>query len=414
MAFSSRFGSKSQPDSNVPTQNSSAGKSTKAQGKSGTREGKSAEEFAIEIGRVTLALLVFFLLVFGAIGATLAHSVHEGFTIASAAALISLASACLGTLLGFTFAIPRALQSNDVRQDSKYARYIANTNFEQISDWLTKILVGISLVQIGKLPAALGDLGRTLKPMLGNSDIGAGIGVAMCLSATVAAFLLSYLWTRITFTWVLEATGREIEDTVKAVVEDRENNDAEALLLVQQQLSGTANVSAQTLADALKRASKTVLVQAYSLADLQRRSTWQNGPREEHDRVVPVFQALAKCDPELKDQVLYGSLGFALKDQANPDLAAAIDALTTAIDTPGPKRGLELYHWNRALCRIKIEKDQGPRLVDPTLDALIKPDLVAAKSLGKKFYEPLPDSDDDIKLVYRWLEVHDLNFDTLS
>jgi hypothetical protein len=186
-------------------------------------------------------------------------------------------------------------------------------------------------------------------------------------------------------------------------------------LLVQQQLSGTANVSAQTLADAFKRASKTVLVQAYSLADLQRRSTWQNGPREEHDRVVPVFQALAKCDPELKDEVLYGSLGFALKDQANPDLAAAIGALTTAIDTPGPKRGLELYHWNRALCRIKIEKNQGaPNLVDSALDELIKADLATAKPLGKKFYEPLSDSDDDIKLVHRWLKEHDLNFDMLS
>jgi hypothetical protein len=53
-------------------------------------------------------------------------------------------------------------------------------------------------------------------------------------------------------------------------------------------------------------------------------------------------------------------------------------------------------------------------LVDSALDELIKADLATAKPLGKKFYEPLSDSDDDIKLVHRWLKEHDLNFDTLS
>lgn len=108
-----------------------------------------------------------------------------------------------------------------VESDSRYTRYIANTNFEQISDWLTKILVGVSLVQIGNLRPALGALGNNLKPMLGGSQAGAGIGVAICVAATVAGFLVAYMWTRVILQWFLAATDRDIDDYEKATATKR-------------------------------------------------------------------------------------------------------------------------------------------------------------------------------------------------
>ena len=48
--------------------------------------------------------------------------------------LLSGFSAIIGGILGFLFAIPRSLQGG-VEENVKLA-YVANTNLEQISDWL--------------------------------------------------------------------------------------------------------------------------------------------------------------------------------------------------------------------------------------------------------------------------------------
>jgi hypothetical protein len=85
-----------------------------------------------------------------------------------------------------------------------------------VSDWLTKIIFGLSLVQIGKLPWAVGQLGRTLAPALGYAPDGryacptaatsegavSAIAVTMCLDL-VFAFMIGYLWARVTFTRLL-------------------------------------------------------------------------------------------------------------------------------------------------------------------------------------------------------------------
>jgi hypothetical protein len=144
---------------------------------------------------------------------------RQAFTIMFAAALMALASASLGALLGFIFAIPRELQSTEIDTDSTSTRYIANTNLEQISDWLTKIIVGVSLVQIGKLPSAIGDLSHHLAPLLGSSGASGGMGVVICITAVTAAFLLGYLWTRVIVTWLFATTGRDIEEYTKGTTQ---------------------------------------------------------------------------------------------------------------------------------------------------------------------------------------------------
>jgi predicted secreted protein len=59
----------------------------------------------------------------------------------------------IGGLLGFLFGIPRTLQqeaSQATEQNRKdrpqETNYAVNTNLDQISDWLTKILVGVSQI----------------------------------------------------------------------------------------------------------------------------------------------------------------------------------------------------------------------------------------------------------------------------
>ena len=78
-----------------------------------------------------------------------------------------LASSAFGGLVGFLFGIPHVLQSqqlqNDTQQNGNQVQKKSydikfNTNLEQISDWLTKIIVGLGLVELRNVSVHLGNL----------------------------------------------------------------------------------------------------------------------------------------------------------------------------------------------------------------------------------------------------------------
>ena len=78
--------------------------------------------------------------------------------------------------------------------------YGPNTNLEQISDWLTKILVGVWLTQIGDSREGLSGLQLSLAPAFGSDreDPASGVfAVALALYFALSGFLYSYLWTRL-------------------------------------------------------------------------------------------------------------------------------------------------------------------------------------------------------------------------
>ena len=69
--------------------------------------------------------------------------------------VLALAFSGAGYIVGLLFSVPRAftgaqgeLTSDSGRDQQVRARmYSINTNLEQVSDWLTKIIVGVSLVE---------------------------------------------------------------------------------------------------------------------------------------------------------------------------------------------------------------------------------------------------------------------------
>ena len=69
--------------------------------------------------------------------------------------LLILACLSAGGLLGFLFGIPQAYT------DAKGV-YRPSNSLEQIADWLTKIIVGLGLVEFNKIRAKLAELGKTL------------------------------------------------------------------------------------------------------------------------------------------------------------------------------------------------------------------------------------------------------------
>jgi hypothetical protein len=187
-------------------------------------------DFAFALIVVAVTLIVLFVL--GCTGLGWAQSCNwNGFLkITVAAGSISLACGGIGALLGFLFGLPRSLPNAAGDRNRGLHGYLDNSNLLDVSDWLTKIIVGLSLVQVGKLPAAVGHLGRTLAPALGYSPDGryscstaatsqgaiSAIAVAMCLTALVFAFMIGYLWARVTFMRLLRDT-----DMVDSTTSDR-------------------------------------------------------------------------------------------------------------------------------------------------------------------------------------------------
>ncbi len=128
---------------------------------------------------------------------------------------LTVAAAAVGGLLGFLFGIPRSLQGNTVvaapaiatppagaapASTSKPAAqpgraFAGNSNLEEISDWLTKIIVGVGLVQANTIYGKVAALAAQFE----ESTDAAGADVMFVLvliSALVGGFLFLYLETR--------------------------------------------------------------------------------------------------------------------------------------------------------------------------------------------------------------------------
>jgi len=129
--------------------------------------------------------------------------------------LFAAAFLALGSLAGFLFGIPYASREEaspteqpaavlgenpNPSQGAKaefFKPYRPNTNLEQISDWLTKILVGVGLVQLSQVPGALQTFNGYVSPALGSWYGSGFFGVALLIYFSVLGFLLLFLWTRV-------------------------------------------------------------------------------------------------------------------------------------------------------------------------------------------------------------------------
>lgn len=107
-----------------------------------------------------------------------------------------------GGIVGFLFGVPRTVQGTT---PSKRIQYRGNTNLEQVSDWLTKIIVGIGLVQIGHIVPALSKLAESMKAPLGGLPSSAAFGLGLAISYALLGFFFFYFWSRSLLVRELEA-----------------------------------------------------------------------------------------------------------------------------------------------------------------------------------------------------------------
>ncbi|MFI6447376.1 hypothetical protein [Kitasatospora sp. NPDC050543] len=115
------------------------------------------------------------------------------------------AATVLGAALGFLFGIPRLKAAAEGPGGAAAGgaaagaqrSYLPNTNLEQVSDWLTKVLLGVGLTQLGSLGERLHQLGSALAPALGGGPGAESFSAALVLYFLVFGFLAGWLATRL-------------------------------------------------------------------------------------------------------------------------------------------------------------------------------------------------------------------------
>ncbi|HZV75005.1 MAG TPA: hypothetical protein VFF79_14915 [Conexibacter sp.] len=332
------------------------------------------------------------------------------------ATMVAAGAFALGASLGFLFGIPRTLAAGGRVQhvaapgaetgnaaDAAPANdgrlhYQPNTNLEDISDWLTKILVGAGLVGLTRVVHSVGRLADQIATAFGARAGEHGAAWAFSLGLLVAfgvtGFLSGYLYTRLRLQASF-ARADDINTLTQAVIERVDADkirDAEALALVGSQLNPIDTPpTARELDAAVAAASDGMRKQIFNRARDQRRASRgkvDDESKQKVARTIPVFRALIAADPDERYFRNHAELGFALHDQTPPDDAAAEASLSKAIEIRDrlKKPGYLRYEWTRALCRMAVPAgDQASRneliladlrraASDPKVAALIRSD----------------------------------------
>jgi hypothetical protein len=121
--------------------------------------------------------------------------------------LLCLGFFAIGGLFGFLFGIPRASRKNssaagsgkqiDPESEGSGSKpYSDNTNLEEISDWLTKIIVGLGLIDLKEIPSQVRRLSEFFAQTCGN-DFCSGLFLAIGALFLVAGFVFSYVLTHV-------------------------------------------------------------------------------------------------------------------------------------------------------------------------------------------------------------------------
>ena len=119
----------------------------------------------------------------------------------SAGFLLAGASLFLGVLVGFIFGIPKTSKpspdsSSPPLTPGTNVAYSLNTNLEDISDWLTKMLIGVGLVQLTAIPGYISRIAAYWETSIGK-DFPSAYIAALIVFFSSAGFLIGYLWTRL-------------------------------------------------------------------------------------------------------------------------------------------------------------------------------------------------------------------------
>lgn len=185
------------------------------------------------------------------------------------ALLWSLGFGVSGMLLGFLFGIPRSLPSDAtvtttaaVQPDGASmagtgdksllsgtpAPMEINSNLVEVSDWLTKIIVGVGLIELKSLPAAARSMTGFIAPSLAiDTDTARAIVGAIMLFFSVHGFLTGYLLTRIYLSIIIKRADNLVKNESVLLDSGKEIDVSELSRLQQKSLEDMQEAVTQIL-----------------------------------------------------------------------------------------------------------------------------------------------------------------------
>lgn len=157
---------------------------------------------------------------------------------AMAALMVSAAPFAIGGFLGFLFGIPKTLQAPETPaaggmsangelalQPARRHGWEANTNLEQVSDWLTKILIGVGLTQLQAIPAQVQATGEYFAGAFGPAASPAIVS-AMLVSFSVGGFVTAYLLTKFDLGRAIDREEGTLDALANAIVKNPNDRQA--------------------------------------------------------------------------------------------------------------------------------------------------------------------------------------------
>jgi len=315
----------------------------------------------------------------------------------------------IGMLFGFLFGFPPAqnmtnpspvtpnsrepapgqgIPGGDGTASALSSSLFQNTNLREISDWLTKVIVGAGLVDLTRLPPQVTRLAWAMAYYTDPSDaVHPPFAVAVAIMAYFSScgVLFGYVWTRFEF---LTASFPP-------------DHDAEALAKAGRWLKEPPGPKDDddraSIMNAIKAASAGAQMRILMDAEQYRCV----GTDEANTRALPVLQALAEADPHEAFHRNRGQYALALmarKKQdaqgANADWTRAVGLLNDAIRI---REGWHEPNWHqyelaRAVCRIHLDGQfREQQMSTPEARSSIRADLDKARDVSdvqKKQIDP--------------------------
>lgn len=287
--------------------------------------------------------------------------------LAGALTFLTVAGASLagGSAIGFLFGFPRAEKyrfnkSIDNDHNSNVNSYSDNTNLEEVSDWLTKIIVGLTLI---KLNTIIGWINQSATAIAGvyacnspdNQYAFFVFGYCIIIIYFLAGAALFYVWARTNLSIIftrsreeqLQAENTRLVKEVQTLANDQSLNSSKTIAIENQ-------IPSDEFRDKTERVYNSKLT--YSKEDLQR-ARW-GGHAQRNDRILEAVYDASKSFPGLAslklkvrstnaEKPLNGEVAFFLHDTFKSEIEYA--RATTGLAE------IELLVWEAFVAGARLE-----------------------------------------------------------
>ncbi|MBL87588.1 MAG: hypothetical protein CMO82_13130 [Winogradskyella sp.] len=149
--------------------------------------------------------------------------------------ITALGSTLVGSFIGFLFGFPKA---NKKRNNSNEKSFQLNTNLEEITDWLTKILVGLGISQ---LPSAKSNITSLINFINEGSNISQSIVLFLLLYFIIYGFFVGYLSSSLYLKSLLDHKYFNAETFIHDVEKELEKYYGTGRAFVDSKLAGLNN-----------------------------------------------------------------------------------------------------------------------------------------------------------------------------